>query len=150
MFSWFTGKKSEAGKRLVEMLSPGSVVILSAKCCNPMAGPADEALTAKLKAACAETGVDAQIIRVETVTEAQSALPSVAKELDARQLALTQKLTTLFMTQGLGVFPMLIIDGEMAFYGGVPEVAQIREKLQAMQAKTVGVNKPLAATSTRA
>jgi hypothetical protein len=125
MFKWFNEKKAERGEKMLQLLAPGGVGVLSAACCHAGAKPLDEALLADLRAA----GVGTETIKVETITEAQQALPAIMGKLDERQINLVQTITTLFMKNGLSVFPMLLVDGQLAFYGGSPGKDAIVNKL---------------------
>lgn len=133
MFKWFSGNKN-GEERFLEILKPGSVAVLSASCCNPAASATDEVVLERVRSACASLGLDPSKVRLETVTDAKTALPGLQARLNKQQAAVVEKLTSLFMTNGLDVFPMLLINGELAFYGGAPEPAKIESKLREMTA----------------
>jgi len=101
-----------------------SIVILSASCCNPLAIPGDEKLKKNVTEALSNLGIDAEI-HLLTITSAQASMGS----LPAQFKELGNKLMGLFQSRGIGAFPALIINGELALYGGVPEVQLIQEKL---------------------
>jgi hypothetical protein len=124
MFKWFTQRNDSANKML-EVLQPGGIGVLSAACCYAGAKALDDTLVADLKAA----GVSADEIKMENITTAQQALPLMMVKLNASQRTLVQTITGLFMRNGLSVFPMLIVNGEIAFYGGSPGKEALAQKL---------------------
>ena len=56
---------------------------------------------------------------------------------DLWQKLLIQNVVGLFQAKGLSIFPLLIINGRVAFYGGVPPIAQIEERLQRQPMKVL-------------
>ena len=108
-----------------------SIVILSSSCCNPLAIPGDTKLKEHVTAALSNLDINTEIHTL-TITNAQahmSSLPEQHKELGT-------KLMGLFQSKGIGAFPALLINGDLVFYGGIPEVEQIEEKLAAILART--------------
>jgi hypothetical protein len=130
MFSWFSGKKTAEDERFLEILRPGGLAVLSASCCNPTAHAVDEQLLGRLRSACEAVGRDPLSIRVETITDCRAAISRLMPNLEEREGALVQKITALFMSSGMDVFPMVIVDGELAFYGGAPEQDKLEGKLR--------------------
>ncbi len=121
-FKWDDFLPKEEGKP--------SIVILSSSCCNPLAIPGDEKLKKNVTEALTNSGIDTEI-HLLTITSAQAhmgSLPDQHKDIGV-------KLMGLFQTKGIGAFPALLINGELVFYGGVPEVEQIQEKLGSMVEK---------------
>jgi len=102
-----------------------SIVILSASCCNPLAIPGDNKLKKNVTEALTNLGMDIEV-HLLTITSAQSHMNS----LPAQYKGLGTKLMGLFQSKGIGAFPALIINGEIAFYGGIPQVEQIQKKLE--------------------
>lgn len=110
------------------LLDKNNIGILSAACCDSTAGPKDEALKASLRQAMERTG-DRRAVVVETITSAQQHMRALEAQADLGQKLLIQNVVTLFQANGLSIFPVLIINGRVAFYGGVPPIAQIEERL---------------------
>jgi hypothetical protein len=104
-----------------------SIVILTASCCNPLAIPGDNKIKNNIAGALTNLGIDTEI-HLFTITSAQSSLNSLPDQ----HKELGNKVMGLFQSKGLGAFPALIINGELVFYGGIPEVEQIQEKLASL------------------
>jgi hypothetical protein len=114
--------------RIPTILARGNVGYLSASCCNPAAVPDDERLVANVKAAMQDLSLDLEIHK-ETLTHAQAGMRSAKARLSPEQMAVVNKVTSLFATRGLDAFPMLFVDGDLAFYGGLPSAAEIAEHM---------------------
>ena len=119
-------------EKLLNMMSSGNVGVLSAQCCNPAAVTKDEQLLVNLKQALADTRVD-KPVHFETISAAQKSLRKLSGQLDGRQQALVNQLMGLFQTKGLGMFPVVIVDGELVSCGSVPSVEVMAEKLGALK-----------------
>ena len=104
-----------------------AIVILSASCCNPLAIPGDKKIKNNIAGALANLGIETEV-HLFTITSAQSSLNS----LPAQHKELGNKVMGLFQSKGLGAFPALIINGDLVFYGGIPEVEQIQNKLASL------------------
>jgi len=111
------------------LLDKNNVGILSAACCDSTAGPKDEGLKQNLLKAM-EQASDPRAVIVETITNAQQHMRTLEAQADAGQKQLIQNVVALFQANGLSIFPLLIVNGRVAFYGGVPSVEMIQEKLQ--------------------
>jgi hypothetical protein len=83
-----------------------------------------------VRAACETVGMDAAGIHLETLTNAQTALPKIAGHLDERQGALVKRLMATFLSEGLAAFPMVFIGGDLAFHGDIPEASSIERRLR--------------------
>ena len=114
---------------MAALLDKNNIGILSAACCDSSAGPKDEALRDSLREAMERTG-DRRTVVVETITSAQRHMRALEAQANLGQKLLIQNVVTLFQAKGLSIFPLLIINGRVAFYGGVPPIAQIEERLQ--------------------
>lgn len=121
---------------LMALLDKHNIGILSAACCDSTAGPKDEALQDSLREAMERTG-DSRAVVVETITSAQRHMRALEAQADLGQKLLIQNVVTLFQAKGLSIFPLLIINGRVAFYGGVPPIAQIEERLQRQPMKVL-------------
>lgn len=120
---------SEGG--LARLLEVDSIAMLSAVCCNPRAAHMDQELRRNLEHALAELRLDVPIY-VETITAAQAQLRSVTPCLEPEQQRLIASVLTLFQSHGLGVFPILIVNRKVAFYGGVPTPDMLLRRLPAL------------------
>jgi hypothetical protein len=121
---------------LKALLDKNNIGILSAACCDSTAGPKDEALKASVRQAMERTG-DRRAVVVETITSAQQHMRSLEAQADLGQKLLIQNVVTLFQANGLSIFPLLIINGRVAFYGGVPTIALIEQRLQRQPMKVL-------------
>lgn len=119
------------------LLDRNNVGILSAACCDSTAGPKDEGLKQNLLKAMEQAG-DQRAVIVETITSAQQHMRTLESQADAGQKQLIQNVVALFQANGLSIFPLLIVNGRVAFYGGVPSVEMIQEKLQKQPLTAVG------------
>lgn len=126
---------AENADNLKAVLSKQNIGVLSASCCDAMAPMLDEQLKVNLQAAVDATG-DKRQIALETVTTAQKHLRQPSFEVTADEKQLIESIMRLFQAQGMSIFPMLIVNGRVASYGGVPSVDDIKAKLQ-MQVQTV-------------
>jgi hypothetical protein len=111
------------------LLDKNNVGILSAACCDSTAAPKDEGLKQNLLKAMEQAG-DQRAVIVETITSAQQHMRTLELQADAGQKQLIQDVVALFQANGLSIFPLLIVNGRVACYGGVPSVEMIQEKLQ--------------------
>jgi len=118
------------------LLDKNNIGILSAACCDSTAGPKDEGLKDNLRQAMARTG-DHRAVVVETITSAQQHMRALEAQADLGQKLLIQNVVTLFQANGLSIFPLLIINGRIAFYGGVPTLALIEQRLQRQPMKVL-------------
>jgi hypothetical protein len=119
------------------LLDKNNVGILSAACCDSTAGPKDEGLKQNLLKAMEQAG-DQRAVIVETITSAQQHMRTLESQADAGQKQLIQNVVALFQANGLSIFPLLIVNGRVAYYGGVPSVEMIQEKLQKQPLTAVG------------
>lgn len=113
---------------LDELLARGSVAVISAACCDAMSLPKDEALAASLAAALERAGLQ-RPVAFGTLTGTREQLREAGSSLQGAALDLRNQLGALFQTEGLAAFPMLLVDGRIAFYGGVPSLDTLTEKL---------------------
>jgi hypothetical protein len=111
------------------LLDKNNIGVLSAACCDATAGPKDEGLKKNLLDAMQQCG-DSRPVIVETITAAQSHLRALELQADDGQKRLIQNVIALFQANGLSIFPLLIINGRVAYYGGVPSAEMIAERLQ--------------------
>jgi hypothetical protein len=111
-----------------ELLGRGRVGVLSAACCDASSAARDEQLQANLASALQKTGSRQRPVH-STLTVARHQLRELGTQVDGPVAAFRDDLATLFQTRGLAAFPLLIVDGRIAFYGGVPSTEIIELKL---------------------
>lgn len=114
---------------LREVLKEGGIGVVSASCCAPMAAEKDDELTKNVKIALNESGHTTTDLKVISITDAQKALPRINSQLVAAEQRLVSQIQNLVSTNGFSIFPILIIDRKIAFYGGIPTPEMIKEKL---------------------
>lgn len=111
------------------LLDKDSIGILSAACCDATAAPKDENLRSNLLEAM-ENVRETRPVVIATITSAQRHMREVEGQADAAQKRLIGSVTSLFQANGLSIFPLLIVNGRIAYYGGVPSVEMIQQTLQ--------------------
>lgn len=142
MLSWLLpgcggDAKADDAEAVRALLDRENVGILSASCCDATSAPRDEELKANLLQAMQDAGMERAVV-CQTITTAQRHLRELSGTVDGPQKQLIANVTTLFQSHGLGIFPLLIIHGRVAFYGGVPSVEQIRQRLQRQPLTSLG------------
>jgi len=113
---------------LRSILSEQGTGIVSASCCAPMAAQNDKALEQNLRRALADAGRSSHY-QVISITDAQKAVGKLKQELSPAQHRLVMQIQGMVATQGFSVFPILMLGGQIAFYGGLPTPEMIAEKL---------------------
>lgn len=114
---------------LRDTLKPGGVGVISASCCAPGSAESDKRMLTAANAALKEHGREPACLLV-SITEAQRALPKVAPQLSTAEQRLVAQIQALVATQGFSVFPVLVVDQKIAFYGGVPTAQMVSDKLR--------------------
>ena len=109
-------------------LSPQVVVVVSASCCMRGTAEVDTQAEAAARAPLARANLDWPVLTI-TVTQAQSTLGRISGELDNAQGALAAQVSELFMSHGLGAFPVLLVNQRLLSYGGAPDQALIFKAL---------------------
>lgn len=123
------GERAEdTAQALREVLDGRGVGIVSARCCAPLAAAQDERLEANLAEALKTSGRDGGY-RVISITDAQKTLPRIARDLRPAEQRLVAQIQSLVNTEGFAVFPILVIGGKVAYYGGLPTPEMIERKL---------------------
>lgn len=113
-----------------ELLSKEKIGILSASCCDASTQSKDEQLASNLSAAMERAGIERQVV-FSTITATRQQLRDLGTQVGDDVKTFKENLAGLFQGQGLAAFPMLLLNGKIAFYGGVPSVDMIAQKLQA-------------------
>lgn len=114
---------------LENLLAPGANGILSARCCSKSAAVADEQVIQNLEKAAERLSREIDI-HLETISNAQRSLMFLNGSLDSRQQSLVTELFALYKQHGLGVFPVVILDGRIAFHSSQPTAEQIEQVLR--------------------
>jgi hypothetical protein len=128
LFNPASASAGEGSAPLSELLGRGTVAVISASCCDAMSTPKDEALAANLDTALERTGLK-RTVAFGTLTGTREHLRAQASTLDGIALEFRNQLGALFQTRGLAAFPLLLVDGRVVFYGGIPSAEAIAEKL---------------------
>ena len=100
-----------------------NVVILSGACCNPTLAGVDEKIQARVKEVATESEMQVNISIVTISAAAFGGIVGVTKEVDAF-------IRRLIADKGMSVLPVVIFDGNIAFYGGLASTTLIAEKLK--------------------
>ncbi|MGY4828574.1 hypothetical protein ACVNIS_08360 [Sphaerotilaceae bacterium SBD11-9] len=130
LFGGSADEAPTASKDIVKLLGPGHVVVLSAACCDAMSSPKDDEMAANLAQAMELAGGN-YTIALATLTDTQKQLRAHGTALEGIASTFRDQLSTLFQTQGLAAFPLLLVEGQLAFYGGVPSPKAIAQRLTA-------------------
>lgn len=128
LFNPTSAATTGATAHLADLLGRGSVAVVSAACCDATCTPKDEELAAHLGSALERTHLQ-RPVAFGTLTGTQKQLREAGSALDGIALDFRHQLGALFQSQGLAAFPLLLVDGRIAFYGGVPSIDAIAEKL---------------------
>ena len=123
-----TGPSAPGSAPLHALLGAGRVGILSAACCDAMSRPKDEQLARHLAEAMQHTGSQRPVVQA-TLTATRQQLRELGSAADTATAAFQDELSSVFQTHGLAAFPLLIVDGQIAFYGGVPSPDAIASSL---------------------
>lgn len=92
------------------------MTILSLTCCNPKLASYDEKYMQRIDEALERLGLEADV----SVVTATDALFGTGV-----RLSNVKELWDLLEKYGTSVAPLLIIDGEIAFYGGIPSMDKL-------------------------
>jgi len=100
-----------------------NVVILSGSCCNPSLACIDEKIQARIKELANNCQLQINISVVTISAAAFGGVVGVSKDVDA-------SLRSLIADKGMSVLPVVLFDGNIAFYGGLASAALIEEKMK--------------------
>ena len=100
-----------------------NVVILSGSCCNPRLASIDEKIRARIKELAIKSEMQANISVVTISAAAFGGVIGVSKEVDT-------SIRSLIANKGMSVLPVVLFDGNIAFYGGLASAALIEQKLK--------------------
>lgn len=96
------------------------MTILSLTCCNPKLASYDEKYMQRIDEALEKLGAEAE---VSLVTATDALFGTGVK------ISNVKELWDLLEKYGTSVAPLLIIDGEIAFYGGIPSLEKLVDAL---------------------
>lgn len=119
--------------RLRATLQPGGVGVISASCCSPGAVELDEKMLSAANGALQELDATQSCLLI-SITDAQRVLSKLTPTLSPAEQRLVTQIQSLVATQGFSVFPVLVVDQKIAFYGGVPSAEMVAAKLPAAAA----------------
>jgi hypothetical protein len=128
-------KKIERAKKMLAMFAPGTIGVLSARCCSPVSALADRLLMDDLQAA----GVSPYAVKVQTITKMQKTLPILLPKLAPEQITVVEQISGLFQNLGPEAFPILLMDGQIKHSGGTPGVEHIEAALEHRRAPTMAL-----------
>ena len=100
-----------------------NVVILSGSCCNPSLVSVDEKIQARIKELAEKIKAQVNISIVSISAAAFGGVIGLSKEVD-------NSIRSLISDKGMSVLPVIIFDGNVAFYGGLASAVLIEEKLK--------------------
>lgn len=127
MFSKFFGGKPRVDLAELFSFAPGtpSIVVLSGLCCNPMSFSVEDRLKGSVETALQAIGIEAEVKSL-SITEAQKLAGALGKS----HASLVHSIQGIFQAHGLKAFPALVINGELALYGGAPTQAAVERELR--------------------
>ncbi len=112
-----------------DLINKEKIGILTASCCDHTMQAKDQELLFNLSTAMKNASIERQIV-CATITSARQQFQDLGSQVGDDMNSFKESLNGLFQGQGLAAFPMLLIEGKIAFYGGVPSVELISDKLK--------------------
>ena len=100
-----------------------NVVILSGSCCNPSLASVDEKIHVRIKELADKNELQTNISVVTISAAAFGGVVGVSKEVDTT-------IRCLIADKGMSVLPVVLFNGNIAFYGGLASAALIEERLK--------------------
>jgi len=100
-----------------------NVVILSGSCCNPTLASIDDKIQVRIKELAEKSELSVNIAVVTISAAAVGGVMGVSKEVD-------QSIRHLIADKGMSVLPVVLFNGNIAFYGGLASAVLIGEKLK--------------------
>ena len=98
-----------------------NVIILSGSCCSPNLVSVDEKIQARVKMLAEENDLKTNVAVVTISAAAVSGVVGVNKEVG-------QSIRRLISDKGMSVLPVVLFNGNIAFYGGLASAKFINEK----------------------
>lgn len=98
-----------------------NVVILSGSCCNPLVAITDKKVEKRVREIANEAGIEVQFSTIKISDIAFTGLGMGKENSDA--------VRSLISSKGMSVLPIVFFNNKIAFYGGVPSVNVICEKM---------------------
>lgn len=90
-----------------------NIIILSGACCNPVLKTMDAQIEKVLKKAANKMEIEMTIITVSVASAALDRFSGFGEKLGSA-------VVSLFKEKGMGILPLVIIDGEIKYYATVP------------------------------
>lgn len=133
MFKWFSccatpDAASPEIESIEKALQPGAVAVISIACCMP-GGAGDEAVLKVVSEGLAAADV-AQAPILVSATEAQKFAMKMPGHLDASARRAIEQVMALFAQHGMSIFPVVLVDRHIAFYGGAPTAEQFSTRVR--------------------
>jgi len=100
-----------------------NVVILSGSCCSPNLASVDDKIQVRIKELAEKCELKVNIAVVTISAAAVGGVVGVSKEVD-------QSIRGLISDKGMSVLPVVLFNGNIAFYGGLASATLIEEKLK--------------------
>lgn len=100
-----------------------SIVILSGACCNPVLKSIDAQMEKALKEAALAMDIEVAIKTVSIASAALGGFGGFGEKLGSA-------ITSLIAEKGIGILPLVIIDGEIKYYASVPSFEEICQSLK--------------------
>jgi len=98
-----------------------NVIILSGSCCSPQFAALDEKVQTRIKEIAGIRNLKTNISIVSISSAAFGGI-GLSKDID-------KEVRDLITTKGMSVLPITFFNGSIAFYGGLPSIEFIEEKM---------------------
>ncbi|MBT0962399.1 hypothetical protein [Denitromonas iodatirespirans] len=140
MFKWFSccaaDTASPSGIEPIERaLQPGTTAVISVACCTPGAAGGDEEVLAAVAQGLKLLG-DERVPLLVSATEAQKFAMGMPAHLDAPARRAVEQVVALFSQHGMGIFPVVMVDRQIVFYGGIPTPDQLAQRVRNLRERT--------------
>lgn len=137
MFKWLpccsSKPEGKTGSPPIEQaLQANAVAVISMACCMPGSESADDATIAAVTQGMQTLGEPTTPV-VVSATDAQKLAMGVPAHYDEASRRVVEQVMALFTQHGMGVFPVVIIDRQIAFYGGSPTADQVVSRVQELR-----------------
>jgi len=100
-----------------------NVIILSGSCCSPNLASVDDKIQVRIKELAEKSELSVNTAVVTISAAAIGGVVGVSKEVD-------QSIRHLIADKGMSVLPVVLFNGNIAFYGGLASATLIEEKLK--------------------
>jgi len=100
-----------------------NIIILSGSCCNPSLASVDDKIQTRINELAKNGKIQVNISVVTISAAAFGGVVGVSKDVDTT-------IRGLIADKGMSVLPVVLFDGDIAFYGGLASATLIEEKLK--------------------